>query len=449
MTSRQARRLRALIWSISVVVITVITTATVYLLAPAAYRLALSAPADSWWQPALKWLPRYLLPPYSAADLPPVALTVLAAVTLLAVTTRRLTPTLHRRLTPEPAEPPDSEPCPPDEGSPSTRGPHLSRLGTWASVLGLLLAAGGLAYTSRSTGPSTPRDRPGTDTYTEAVSQLASSKLEVRLNAIHTLRRLAQQSPHDRVTTADLMAAYVRRHESTFKAPPSARPATDVQMALNVLGSVYDTPSTEPGHDWVCACNLARIRVPGADLTGLNLDTAVLTRADLHGARLTGADLTYADLSGADLSRAHLGNADLPNAVLFTANLREANLTAADLSGVDLFEADLRGASLSWANLSGVDLFNADLRGADASHANLSGANLSGADLRKARLIGATLHSADLTGTNLKGADLTSADLTDADLRGVDLSQTTLDPTALSRAKTNESTKLPAEAPTP
>ncbi|WP_214414079.1 pentapeptide repeat-containing protein [Sphaerisporangium fuscum] len=326
-----------------------------------------------------------------------------------------------RPLTPNQARPPEGSFDPPVTG----RGTPLRRMGTWGIVLGALLAAGGLIYADARSVETSQEGESG-DTYTQVVGRLGSGRIEVRLDAIRTLRRLAQDSQRDRVTTVDVMAAYVREHESM----PEARPATDVQLALTVLGSVYDAPNTELGHHWVCGCDLARIRAPGAELSGLNLGIADLTRANLRGAYLNGTDLAYADLSGADLQRAHLNGAVLPNAVLFMADLGEADLTGADLSGVDLFEADLRKADLNWADLDGVDLFNADLRGADLREVNLSGASLRGADLRGADLRRASLRGADLKGTNLKGADLRGADLT-----GV---------ANLNAAETDDATKLPA-----
>ncbi|MGN9844588.1 pentapeptide repeat-containing protein [Nonomuraea sp. H19] len=426
MTSRQARLRRALIWSISVVVIIVIATVT--------FRLLTGAPGTAWWRPVMERLPRYMVPPYSAADLPTVALTILAAATLLIGVGCWFAGQLRRRPGLRPLTPEEIEARPP-EGSfdalIAEPGTLLQRMSTWGIVLGLLLAAGTLVYIDvRST--EAPQEERSIDRYIQAVEQLGSEKIEVRLDAIHTLQRLAQDSQRDRVTTVDVMAAYVREHDSMSQARLLGQPATDVQMALTVLGSVYDAPNTELGHDWVCSCNLARIRVPGADLSGLNLGTAVLSRADLRGAHLSGANLAHTDLSGTDLHRAYLDSADLRHAVLFMANLSEADLNGADLRGVDLFEADLRRADLSWADLSGVDLFNADLRQADLRGVNLSGASLSGADLRKANLRKAILRGADLTGADLKGADLTGADLRGANLNA---------------AKTDDETKLPAGAP--
>ncbi|MEV4177197.1 pentapeptide repeat-containing protein [Nonomuraea sp. NPDC049709] len=431
MTSRQARRRRALIWSISVVVITAIATVTFHLLT--------GAPGTAWLAPVLDRLPRYLTPPYTTADLPPLVLTILAAVSLLIGAGFWAAGELRRRRELRPLTPEETEARPPEKAFgtlAADRGALLERMSTWGIVLGLLLAAGSLVYTD-ARSMQTPLEGQSLDRYGQAVAQLASERIEVRLDAIDTLQRLAQDSPRDRVMTVDVMSAYVREHDSMSPARQLGQPATDVQMALTVLGSVYDAPNTELGHDWVCGCNLARIRVPGADLSGLNLGTAVLTRADLSGAHLSGANLAHTDLSGSDLHKAYLDSADLGHAILFMADLSEADLNGADLSGVDLFEADLRKADLSWADLSGVDLFNADLRGADLREANLNGASLRGADLRRADLRKASLLGADLKGTNLKGADLTGADLTGADLTGANLNA----------ARTDDDTKLPAGAP--
>jgi len=109
-------------------------------------------------------------------------------------------------------------------------------------------------------------------------------------------------------------------------------------------------------------------------------------QADLSGADLNGAVLIRADLSGADLNGANLSGADLNGANLSGVNLSRADLSGADLSGADLSRADLNGANLSGANLRRADLSGADLSGADLSRANLSKADLSEADLSGANL---------------------------------------------------------------
>jgi len=64
------------------------------------------------------------------------------------------------------------------------------------------------------------------------------------------------------------------------------------------------------------------VDLEGADLTGANLELAILihanlSHADLTGANLMGADLTEANLSHADLTGANLTVADLTDALLY------------------------------------------------------------------------------------------------------------------------------------
>jgi len=152
---------------------------------------------------------------------------------------------------------------------------------------------------------------------------------------------------------------------------------------------------------------------------------------------LSGLDLQDAKLSGANLCRAHLSGANLYRANLSQAVLSEADLTGANLSEANLMQADLTAANLSGANLSGAILFQASITGLGfkPESANeffrLLGepdfeelptpANLSGANLCKAYLSEANLYRADLSGANLSGADLTFVNLVNTTLTGADL----------------------------
>ena len=107
------------------------------------------------------------------------------------------------------------------------------------------------------------------------------------------------------------------------------------------------------------------------NLSGVNLDMADLSGADLSRvnlirANLSGVNLDMADLSGADLSRAILIRADLSGAILYMAdlsgaylngaNLSRANLSAADLSRADLSGAGFKEAGIGWTTFGNVDL---------------------------------------------------------------------------------------------
>ena len=111
-------------------------------------------------------------------------------------------------------------------------------------------------------------------------------------------------------------------------------------------------------------------------------------RANLFRANLEGMYLAGANLSKVDLRRARLGQA-----FLRSANLSEAYLLGADLSRTDLKHARLRKAILREANLSGVNLSHADLREAYLSEANLSHAVLVDVQLDRTLLTGACIEN--------------------------------------------------------
>jgi len=155
-----------------------------------------------------------------------------------------------------------------------------------------------------------------------------------------------QHSPHHRRKAYRRSGRETRRYSSRNRG--QARPTTDVQGALSVLGRLPQRPDVSRGD------------LTDAEVAGANLDFANLTRALLSGVNLTGAVLIRADLTGALLIRA-------------------------DLTGAHLEEANLTGASLDRANLTGTVLFYANLTGASLDRADLTGALLHGANLGQAR----------------------------------------------------------------
>lgn len=112
--------------------------------------------------------------------------------------------------------------------------------------------------------------------------------------------------------------------------------------------------------------------------------------------------LSTKQCSECDLSRIGLVYADLTGANLSRANLTQANLSRANLSAANLNGANLVGAVLVNANLTGADLSQADLRGADLRGAILTGAMIQGAKLDEANFLGAVgLPSEIATAENL------------------------------------------------
>ncbi len=104
-------------------------------------------------------------------------------------------------------------------------------------------------------------------------------------------------------------------------------------------------------------------------------------------------------------------------------DLSRANLSGINLEGAIINRADLRGAHLEEANLVGANLTRAFLANADLHHANLGRTRLAGVDLSHANLKQALLSEADLYATLLTSANLTNADLTRTNLQGAFLDE--------------------------
>ena len=134
-------------------------------------------------------------------------------------------------------------------------------------------------------------------------------------------------------------------------------------------------------------CDLARMYLCRAQLSGLTLHRADVGFSAMHGADLTGADLfrvrgIKVQWQGAHLSNAKLGEARLKKADCRRADFRGARLVAAVLKGADLREADFRGALLQSAHLEKADLVGANFQGADLSDTYFREANFDEAALQ-------------------------------------------------------------------
>ncbi len=205
--------------------------------------------------------------------------------------------------------------------------------------------------------------------FSQAISHLASDKMEVRLGGIYTLERLAQESPTEHWMTIEILTAFVRE-----------RSAQQKEQSQNLLANPADLKQPN---------KLQRLpRIP----TDVQAVMTVLNRRDVSRDRRDRAiELRESNLRAADLNGVELWGADL-----WKVNLREAQL----------WQAKLVGAFLGRANLSEASLWKADLEGAYLWKANLAGANLTEANLEQANLEGSNLKGANLQQTNLVNTDL-------------------------------------------
>jgi hypothetical protein len=216
-----------------------------------------------------------------------------------------------------------------------------------------------------------------TESFSKAVEQLASDKIEARLGGIYTLERLALEAiaqvrspswwrrlrrnratlPADPVTdlywtVMETLTAFVRER-AKWQQPEAGseeiypRPPTDIAAVLTVVRRRPEAGrAREQQRDW-------RLDLHATDLRGAFLPWAHLERAILVGAHL----------GGASLHGAHLEGAVIHGARLEYTSLIGAHLEGADLHGVLLDGANLRGAHLEGANLLGAQLDDQTLNG--------------------------------------------------------------------------------------
>ncbi len=300
----------------------------------------------------------------------------------------------------------------------------------------------------------------------------AHSRMQEINEAYEILHDPAKREQYDRVYNA----TYAQRDRSAspytakndgddFKTIMSREKA--IQLLISGIPGITAWNQYRQDHEQIpdlSGADLGSAALDKANLHGINLSHANLTKASLQGADLTKASLQGADLTKVNLDRATLTNADLCDATLTNAGLRNANLTnanlqGADLSNADLVEVDLRGATLESANLSEANLVICRLDSANLSNANLVKVNehlsyTTDEDYREigyrkeffkvlkvstgryiltlpdhkmistmsgANLNGADLNNADLRWMNLNNANLTLANLNKTKLRGATL----------------------------
>ena len=274
------------------------------------------------------------------------------------------------------------------------------------------------------------------ETYSRAVSQLASDKLEERLGGIYTLENISKESPQDHWTVMENLTVFVRERtrrterriaECAYSLWEKAGQPDGRSQQFWDKAVEQETQGSQPAPDVAAVLTVISRRsedhraLERRDAKVLDLRRAVL-RGDLSTWRLEGVNLSGAHLEGASLQHAHLEGVNLSGAHLEGANLRHAHLDGADLSGAHLEGAWLDGAHLKRVSFVELHLEGAHLRGAHLDGADLSRAHLDGADLIYAHLEHAILEYTHLERAYLIGAHLDGAYLRCAFLEGSHLS---------------------------
>jgi hypothetical protein len=220
------------------------------------------------------------------------------------------------------------------------------------------------------------RQRRITESFTKAVEQLGSDKLQVRLGGIYTLERVSRESKFDYWPIMETLIAFVRERvrwkdedvalsetvahlsQETAAQQPAPSPPTDIEfwdMVVHLYSqgvaareAAAQQPAPSPPTDIEAVLTVIRRREEG----NRKRETSEGWSLDLRSTDLRGANLRGAHLEGARLDRAHLVRADLTGAHLEGARLDRAHLKGADLRGAHLEDAYLEKAHLEGALLA-------------------------------------------------------------------------------------------------
>lgn len=264
-----------------------------------------------------------------------------------------------------------------------------------------------------------------TERFTQAINQLGSDKIEIRLGGIYALERIARDSEKDSWTIMEVLTSfaqekspveYLEEADQRFMNAVKStgrRITKDIQATATVIGrrkvNTHEDENVDLSETSLCGASLIGMNFSGAHLSYVDFSEADLNGANLNEADLNGANLIGADLIGASLIRASLIRANLSKAYLYGADLSEANFSI--LVPVPTKRKNVRyeiktvGANLSGAAFNGANLTKANLRGVNFDGADLSEANLSGAYLSEASLVGANFQNAKgLTLDDIKAA---------------------------------------------
>lgn len=185
-----------------------------------------------------------------------------------------------------------------------------------------------------------------TERFTRAVEQLGNEQRAVRLGAIYALERIAKDSPRDRDTIVETLAAYIRQLAPWPPVDEKGKPLDDAALETE-KARIGVRPPIDIAAAFMVICRL----LPPCDPLRLKTDLSStdLRGFDGHTICLTGMFLNKTNLAWSILSR---------------ANLAWASFAYADLSDVSLNKTILRNADLAGTNLKDVrDLTQEQING--------------------------------------------------------------------------------------
>jgi hypothetical protein len=182
-----------------------------------------------------------------------------------------------------------------------------------APILTLMagIAVAGVALMRHFAQTDADRQRRITESYSKAVEQLGSDKIEMRLGGIYTLERISRESLDDYWTVIETLCAFVRER-ARWKASEEASSETVARFYQEL--ETTESRSSPPTDIAAVLAVIARRDEKNLRRESDNRWRLDFREADLRGADLSGASLREATLEGANLSRATLWHVDLRGA---------------------------------------------------------------------------------------------------------------------------------------
>jgi hypothetical protein len=292
----------------------------------------------------------------------------------------------------------------------------IAPLATFVTAIGVIIAAA-IALMRHMAQTDADRQRRIVESFSKAVEQLGSDKLELRVGAIFALERLSRESPDDYWTIMEVLTAFVRERMryTTIMARLSER--------AYFLWLQAGRPEGRAEEFWAEAVRLERLEQTPTDVAAI---LTVIKRRSAENRQREEDRGWHFDLSGT-----YLRGVDLQR-----ISLKNVNFSGAHLEGAHLMEAHLEGALFSGAHLEGAILSGARLETAWFAETHLEGAFLELGHFEHAVLVGAHLERASLIEAHLQGALLGQAvGLTDDQLFSAHGDENTLLPEGIGRPK--------------
>ncbi len=208
------------------------------------------------------------------------------------------------------------------------------------------------------------RRRRISESYSKAVTQLASDKIEERLGGIYTLESISKESPDDYWTVMETLCAFVRNRSRWMRRLLSA-PISFGSTPVSPMGetrtfwheAVERNKRSEPPTDIAAILWIIMRRAPSSR----DQECQQRWRLNLRGTDLRGAGILWllgclrACGSGAHLEKVDFRGANLEDAKLAWARLDDAgSLWSSPSGGATLFRATFAAAHLEGADLRGA-----------------------------------------------------------------------------------------------